>query len=72
MLNREASAYWIPRWSLSSGGHSADPVAGNDGLSETRKAPYSAGLVVAGGVPDAACAAAAFFSTMRTAMIAPS
>ncbi len=38
-------------------------------------APYSAGLPsgggLAGGVPDAAWAAA-FFSTMRTAMMAPS
>jgi len=24
--------YWITRWSLSSGGHSADPLAGDDGL----------------------------------------
>jgi hypothetical protein len=27
-LNREAAAYWTPDRSLSSGGHSADPVAG--------------------------------------------
>jgi len=26
-----ASEYWVARWSLSSGGHSADPVAGDDG-----------------------------------------
>jgi hypothetical protein len=26
-----ASEYWIARWSLSSGGHSADPLAGDDG-----------------------------------------
>jgi hypothetical protein len=26
-----ASEYWIARWSLSSGGHSADPSAGDDG-----------------------------------------
>src|SRR6266702_1064399 len=25
------SEYWIARWSLSSGGHSADPLAGDDG-----------------------------------------
>src|SRR5258707_11226589 len=24
------AAYWMPRWSLSSGGHSADPLAGHD------------------------------------------
>jgi hypothetical protein len=24
--------YWITRWSLSSGGHSADPLAGDDGF----------------------------------------
>jgi hypothetical protein len=24
--------YWIARWSLSSGGHSADPLAGDDGF----------------------------------------
>ena len=24
------SEYWIARWSLSSGGHSADPLAGDD------------------------------------------
>jgi hypothetical protein len=39
---------------------------------EQRKAPYSAGLA-AGGAPDVEDrAAAAFFSTMRTAMIEPS
>jgi hypothetical protein len=27
----DASEYWIARWSLSSGGHSADPLAGDDG-----------------------------------------
>jgi len=26
-----ASEYWIARFSLSSGGHSADPLAGDDG-----------------------------------------
>jgi hypothetical protein len=26
------SEYWIARWSLSSGGHSADPLADDDGL----------------------------------------
>jgi hypothetical protein len=25
------SEYWIARWSLSSGGHSADPLADDDG-----------------------------------------
>jgi hypothetical protein len=29
-LNREAAEYWMPRLSLSSGGHSADPLAGHD------------------------------------------
>jgi hypothetical protein len=28
---REAAEYWIARRSLSSGGHSADPLAGDDG-----------------------------------------
>jgi len=28
----DASEYWVARWSLSSGGHSADPLAGDDGL----------------------------------------
>jgi hypothetical protein len=27
----DASEYWIARRSLSSGGHSADPLAGDDG-----------------------------------------
>jgi hypothetical protein len=27
----DASEYWIARWSLSSGAHSRDPVAGDDG-----------------------------------------
>src|SRR6266436_2531230 len=30
LLSRRAAAYWITRRSLSSGGHSADPVAGHD------------------------------------------
>jgi len=34
--------------------------------------PYSAGLLSAGGVAEAAFLAAAFFSTIRTAMIEPS
>jgi hypothetical protein len=27
----DVSEYWIARWSLSSGGHSADPLVGDDG-----------------------------------------
>jgi hypothetical protein len=27
-----ALEYWIARWSLSSGGHSADPLADDDGV----------------------------------------
>jgi hypothetical protein len=27
----DVSEYWIARWSLSSGAHSRDPVAGDDG-----------------------------------------
>jgi len=27
-----ALEYWIVRWSLSSGGHSADPLADDDGV----------------------------------------
>jgi len=27
-----AREYWIVRWSLSSGGHSADPLADDDGV----------------------------------------
>jgi hypothetical protein len=30
MANSDASGYWMPRRSLSSGGHSADPLAGHD------------------------------------------
>src|SRR5882757_10396385 len=30
LLSRKAAAYWITGRSLSSGGHSADPVAGDD------------------------------------------
>jgi hypothetical protein len=30
MINREAAAYWITRWSLSSGSPKARPVAGDD------------------------------------------
>ncbi|TWC06828.1 hypothetical protein FBZ93_101116 [Bradyrhizobium macuxiense] len=44
--------------------------AGHDAECEA-KSPYSAGLV-ADGAPDEAFVAAAFFSTMRTAMMAPS
>jgi len=31
VVDRDAGVYWIIRWSLSSGGHSADPVADDDG-----------------------------------------
>ena len=31
MIEPKAAAYWMPRRSLSSGGHSADPLAGHDG-----------------------------------------
>jgi len=41
-MSREAAAYWIVRRSLSSGGHSADPVADDD--SETKKAGIAPGL----------------------------
>ena len=30
----EVTEYWIIRWSLSSGGHSADPLADDDGWSD--------------------------------------
>jgi hypothetical protein len=30
-LTFDAREYWITRWSLSSGGHPADPLAGDDG-----------------------------------------
>ena len=31
VVDGAAGVYWIIRWSLSSGGHSADPVADDDG-----------------------------------------
>jgi hypothetical protein len=33
-----AAAYWMPRWSLSSGGARADPMAGHDDLSRDYEA----------------------------------
>jgi hypothetical protein len=32
VMDREAAAYWIPRWSLSPGAHLRDPLARNDGV----------------------------------------
>jgi hypothetical protein len=34
----DASEYWIARWSLSSGAHSRDPVAGDDNRAPSRGA----------------------------------
>ena len=57
-------------------GHDESQAAQRDDRKNPTGAPYSAGLAsgggLAGGVPEAALVAAAFFSTTATAMIEPS
>ena len=53
-------------------GHDESWAARRYDRKNVTRAPYSAGSGAGGGALAAACVAAAFFSTMRTAMIEPS